>query len=155
MISATVDQIVVSVGPYIFQSEPTLGSSSLATSGGRLSPPHNAFNRLLPAYPDSSSIFHVAGVACITVIPCVASSSPKTLPSAASRFVARTTSAPEISGRNSSRPKISNERVVTDKSLSSAVIPGFLAMESRKFVNARCGIFTPFGLPVEPEVKII
>ena len=43
---------------------------------------------------------------------------------------------------------MSDERVVTASSTSPASSPGRLRIESRTFVKARCGISTPFGLPV-------
>jgi hypothetical protein len=33
-------------------------------------------------------------------------------------------------------------------------MPGRIATEQRKFVSERCVISTPFGSPVDPEVKI-
>ena len=35
---------------------------------------------------------------------------------------------------------------------SPAVKPGSCCIESTKFMSALCGISTPLGLPVEPEV---
>ncbi len=48
---------------------------------------------------------------------------------------------------------MSNEIVVTASSRSAGCSPGTRAMLSRKLDSAECGISTPFGLPVEPEVK--
>src|SRR5262249_28078081 len=61
------DQTVVSVGPYMFQTEAALVISSLAKSRDIASPPHKIFKSGLPGHPASSSNFHVDGVACITV----------------------------------------------------------------------------------------
>ena len=47
---------------------------------------------------------------------------------------------------------MSNETVVMATSTSCAVRPGHFCIEARKFTSARCGISTPFGMPVEPEV---
>ena len=47
---------------------------------------------------------------------------------------------------------MSNDSVVTASIVSEALNPGFSCMESRKFTIAECGIPTPFGLPVEPDV---
>ena len=44
------------------------------------------------------------------------------------------------------------DSVVTARKVSSSRSPGSRAIESRKLTNARCGISTPFGLPVEPDV---
>src|SRR5689334_14239002 len=64
-----VDQIVVSVGPYMFQSEEQRVINSRANSDGSASPPQRTFISLRPAQPCSISILQVAGVACITVAP--------------------------------------------------------------------------------------
>src|ERR1700680_2745290 len=60
------DQIVVSVGPYMFQSSPRCESSS-ASFRGKASPPQSILNPGKPSQPASSSKRQVAGVACITV----------------------------------------------------------------------------------------
>src|SRR3954469_10440792 len=57
------DQMVVSVGPYMFQSELHLGKSCPARSSDQASPPHNIFRSGLPDHPDSSNNCHVVGVA--------------------------------------------------------------------------------------------
>ena len=61
------DQIVVSVGPYIFHSSPTSGSNCPASPASHASPPQSAFSRGIGLSPARRSIFHVAGVACNTV----------------------------------------------------------------------------------------
>src|SRR5260370_31710153 len=60
------DQMVVSVGPYMFQSSPS-SSNSFASFLGRASPPQNILSPGDPVQPISRSKRHVAGVACITV----------------------------------------------------------------------------------------
>ena len=52
--SCVADQIVVSVGPYMFHSEPTRGSSFAARSDGRASPPQRAF-KPPPSQPAATS----------------------------------------------------------------------------------------------------
>src|SRR5688572_16118226 len=59
----SVDQTVVSVGPYTFHSSPTFGRSAAASSGGIGSPPHSAFRPRSPAHPDAASTRQVEGVA--------------------------------------------------------------------------------------------
>ncbi len=71
----TVDQIVVSVGPYMFQNEPLRSSSWSASSRDKASPPQSTFNCGLPCQPASISILQVAGVAWITFVPVFASRS--------------------------------------------------------------------------------
>src|ERR1051326_7810327 len=57
------DQIVVSVGPYMFQSSPHLVRRSFARLRERASPPQSSFKRSPPVHPASISMRHVAGVA--------------------------------------------------------------------------------------------
>src|SRR5207245_8028402 len=45
----TVDQMVVSVGPYIFHTDPERARSSSARSRGSASPPHKIFGLVFPA----------------------------------------------------------------------------------------------------------
>src|SRR5712691_8126191 len=79
----TVDQIVVSVGPYMFQTDRLLLTNSLANSRGRASPPHRILRSLLPSHPASTSERQVMGVACMNVAPDVASFSRNRGPSPA------------------------------------------------------------------------
>src|ERR1051326_75654 len=50
-----VDQMVVSVGPYMFHSSAQRGSSASARSGGSASPPHSTFNCGDPLHPAAIS----------------------------------------------------------------------------------------------------
>ena len=50
---------------------------------------------------------------------------------------------------------MSKQIVVTAAMVSSAVKPGVTRMAHRKLVSAPCEICTPFGWPVEPEVKMM
>src|ERR1041385_5842484 len=77
LISSTVDQIVVSVGPYTFQRSPR-GRSLEATSLVNASPPHNIFKRPISPHPLDSNITHVAGVACTIVAPLLSRSEEHT-----------------------------------------------------------------------------
>src|SRR3954468_9536234 len=87
----TVDQIVVSVGPYIFQRDEQRGISCRAKSGGNASPPHRIFMCLRPFHPVSSKSRHVAGVACITVAQLFSNRCPRRRPSMATSRSAITT----------------------------------------------------------------
>ena len=62
------DQTVVSVGPYMFQTEAALAINCSASSRGMASPPQRILRFPFPIQPDSSSNFQVEGVACMTVI---------------------------------------------------------------------------------------
>ena len=146
------DQIVVSVGPYMFQSSRQRGSSWQARSDVRASPPQKIRRSLFPSQSLSTSMRQVVGVACIAVTACSVSSFLSSRPSAACSAVAMTIWAPHTKGRRNSRIEISNEVVVTARSVSEAAIPGVSAMDRRKLTSARRGIMTPLGFPVEPEV---
>src|ERR1700678_2281199 len=147
-----VDQMVVSVGPYMFHSCPQRGISFFARSPEKASPPHNALRLMLPSQPDSISSDHVAGVACNSAAWLPSSNALSFLPSPASSREANITCAPLTSGRYSSKPEMSNDKVVTASNVSSAPIPGCRCMLIRKFTRLRCVIRTPLGLPVDPEV---
>ena len=147
-----VDQTVVSVGPYMFHSSAQRGSSARARSGGRASPPHKTLRFAEPLHPAATSARHSAGVACITVHADSRIRSIRRAGSSVSSRPAITTRPPVASGRNSSRPAMSKESVVTARIVSAAVKPGVRCIDSRKFTIAAWGISTPLGLPVEPDV---
>ena len=54
----SVDQMVVSVGPYRFHKAWHFGSSRSANSRGSVSPPHNIFRSCASVHPGSSSRRH-------------------------------------------------------------------------------------------------
>ena len=58
-ISLTVDQIVVSVGPYIFHSELHLVSRLCARSADKASPPHNTFRFNGISHPEIAKLIRV------------------------------------------------------------------------------------------------
>jgi len=64
-----VDQIVVSVGPYMFHNSKSRSTNASASASGNASPPHNALKPGRPRQPESTSIRQVVGVACITDAP--------------------------------------------------------------------------------------
>ncbi|MFT3764373.1 MAG: hypothetical protein QM820_02450 [Minicystis sp.] len=148
----TQDQIVVSVGPYMFHTDPERSTRRSASSRGTASPPMSTFSSPSPAQPASSSSRNVVGVACSTVMRPASIRAASARPSTAVSRLAISTCAPVVSGNHSSRPAMSNERLVTASTQSDASRPGSRAIEARKFTTARCGMATPFGLPVDPEV---
>ena len=152
VIWAQVDQIVVSVGPYMFHSSSPSPTRLSASATGSASPPHSAFIPAGGVQPESTSIRHVVGVACMIVAPLLCSSSASARGSVVVAAGAITTRAPVISGRYSSSPAMSNDSVVTATRTSSAPSPGVFCIVARKLTSARCWICTPLGLPVEPEV---
>ena len=84
---ATEDQMVVSVGPYMFQACANALRSHAARSESRASPPHQIRMEVLEK-PSSRSSFQVAGVACMAVMASALSRRPSARPS---RAVARST----------------------------------------------------------------
>jgi hypothetical protein len=148
----TADQTVVSVGPYMFHSDAQRGSNWLARSAGHASPPHRIFRLGTPFQPASSSMRSVAGVACMMLMRACSIRLASASPSAVVSLGATTTQAPHTSGRNISSTAMSNARVVMASMVSAEVNPGLRCIEASMLVTARCGISTPFGSPVEPEV---
>ena len=61
------DQIVVSVGPYIFHNSPDPCNKRSASSRGSASPPHSNLKFAGARNPASSSSRQLAGVACMAV----------------------------------------------------------------------------------------
>ncbi|PHM39512.1 hypothetical protein Xmir_04420 [Xenorhabdus miraniensis] len=148
-----VDQTVVSVGPYKFQSVGTCWSNCVASVSGRASPPHNTLNLVGRVKSDScNNIRHVEGVACMSETLWRIIKAANCCASAACACVASMICAPVNNGRNSSKMEISKEREVTLSKISSPVIPGSLLIEHRKLTTLLCSTMTPFGFPVEPEV---
>ena len=148
----TADQIVVSVGPYMFHTSPRPPSSASARSRGaprRRTAPSGAAS---PRQPASISMRHVAGVACMTVAPAAAIAAASARRPWPRRRRRCTTRAPGSAARTVSSPEMSNDIVVTASSTSSRVRPGSCRIERRKFASARCSMTTPLGLPVEPDV---
>ena len=76
-------------------------------------------------------------------------------PARVSAELAIATRAETVKGSRSSSRAMSNDRVVTASSVSPGPSPGATAIERRKLTAARWEIWTPFGRPVEPEVKIM
>src|SRR5580692_12613493 len=97
---ATADQTVVSVGPYIFQSEPQRVRIGSASSAVQASPPQRIFSPGAPVQPASRSMRNVLGVACKTVTPQRVISSPSAPPSRVASVLAITMEAPDTNGRN-------------------------------------------------------
>src|ERR1700733_7033010 len=59
LIRASDDQIVVSVGPYIFQTDPQVDTSRAARSRSIASPPQSTLRRRSPFHPDSNNLRQV------------------------------------------------------------------------------------------------
>nr|WP_314413679.1 hypothetical protein [Streptomyces sp. DSM 40484] len=146
------DQIVVSVGPYMFHTPAVRSTNAPAKESGSASPPHNARRPGTPSQPSDTSICHVAGVACITVTP-ARTNSPANAPGIPAICPsATTTRAPDTSGNHNSSPAMSKPGVVTASSTSPAPSPGRSAIADRKLARLPCVTCTPFGRPVDPDV---
>ena len=63
-----------------------------------------------------------------------------------------TTLAPDSRGSHNSKPKISNDGVVTESKVSRESKPGVDCIEHKKLTTERWLISTPLGWPVEPDV---
>src|ERR1700722_17279135 len=102
-IRRTADHTVVSVGPYMFQSERYRANNKSARSSDQGSPPHETFKSALPFHWPYNNKHHVVGVACITEFsaPEVAKSVPLHQPPAPR--LASTTRPPQTSGRSDCR----------------------------------------------------
>src|SRR5437016_13740434 len=148
------DHIVVSVGPYMFQTELPHRTRSFASFRAKASPPQSTFSRGCPSHPASRISFQVTGVACMTVALHVLNNSSSWLPSAAASRLAITTRAPTQRGRKISRAAMSNDMVVTATNVSLGPSPGVTRMHIRKFATYRFSISTPFVFTVDQEVKI-
>ncbi|SPT57632.1 Uncharacterised protein [Actinomadura madurae] len=145
--SAEVAQIVASVGPYMSVAREAASARDSARAGGSASPPTRTRRPLRAA---GSSVPSSDGVPWTMVAS--SSSAARAAGSRTSARSARTIVAPLISGANSSSAAMSNAIVVTATSRSPGVSLSWAFVAIRKFVSARCGIATPLGRPVEPEV---
>src|SRR6185437_14899438 len=130
VIRQTDDQMVVSVGPYIFHNSPF--ESRASANGGRIgSPPQSILKPDLPFQSDSSSMRHWPGVAWRIVAPDDSITRESFFGSRHSSLVAMWTRAPEMIGRSSSISAISNDRVVTARKTSLSLMPGSERMDHR------------------------
>ena len=147
------DQMVVSVGPYRFQTSGARVARASASSAASVSPPVHARNGgLLPSHPASTSRRQVAGVACMTVAPLAAANVNNCAPSRRNSCGVMMVRPPTTSGRNSSSIAMSKPMVVTASMASSGEKPGVRRNEFRTLTRARWLTTTPFGVPVDPDV---
>ncbi len=102
------------------------------------SPPQRIFNRLSPAhFPIQSEIARNDGVACMTVVRLSRIKGRQLCRIDNSKKWARITRAPVVSGRKISSPAISNEMLVTESKVSTAVKPGSRHIVCKKLTTAR------------------
>src|ERR1700722_1163796 len=149
---ANADHTVLSVGPYMFQSEAQRVSTCFARSAVQDSPPQRIFKRLLPCQPASRSIRRVLGVACKMLALLRSIRLANAQPSLTVSLGAMTTHAPHTRGRNISNTAISKVSVVTASIVSLASRPGRRCIDASILPPERCSISPTLGLPVEPEV---
>ncbi len=141
------DQTVVSVGPYMFQTDEERASSASARSRGSASPPQRTLRLRRPVPtgldeqpPGRRRRLHHRRPGC--------RQQGQQLVAVARRPRASpmTTRPPTQSGRNSSSTAMSNARVVTASSVSWAASPGSRAIEQSRLTTARCVISHALGL---------
>ncbi|SFY52140.1 hypothetical protein STEPF1_05410 [Streptomyces sp. F-1] len=149
---ALVDQMVVSVGPYMFHTAAPAPASADARAPSSASPPTRIRRPSAAAGSASRSARHSPGVAWRTETPCARISRPSRAGSRTASRSATTTVAPDTSGRNTSSREMSNPNVVTASHRSPSVRAICEPMDHRKLRSAPCGTITPLGRPVEPEV---
>src|SRR5262245_26219432 len=139
------DQIVVSVGPYMFHSDPTVGARVSARWRVRGSPPTSAVSLGRLVHPPSTNIFHIVCVAWSMVAPDVRTSGINSRGSRDASSLAITMVAPLERGRKISSPAMSKDGVVIDNTMSDDAIPGAEAIELRKLTTLPWLTTTPFG----------
>ena len=144
--------MVVSVGPYIFQSSFTIGISFLGNTLGIASPPQNALIFNGSERPLSSILTHITGVPCKMVIPSAFTNSINRRLSFTTSASASTRVAPLTKGKNVSSVAISKDMVVVARMISLLSAPGLCRMLVKRFKRLACVTCTPFGCPVDPEV---
>ncbi len=148
-----VAQTVTSVGPYTLVTEAAVRARRSARAAGSASPPTRTLVRARArGAPSSRRACHSDGVACMTVGRWASTRAARAAGSRTVSRPARTTAAPLISGTWISRAAMSKETVVTATSPSPGLMASSWACMRRKLASAECGITTPLGRPVEPEV---
>ena len=144
-------QIVASVGPYRFHRSTPRSRSWSARATGRASPPQSAVRPGRPFHPASTSMRHVAGVACMTVAPASSRSCASRTGSDASARDATTRWAPVTKGSHSSSAAMSKDRVVTATRTSSGPRPGHAAVAFEEADQAPVRDLHPLGAPGRPR----
>ena len=150
---------VASVGPYVFHTSRPSTANRSASSGGHASPPKTS-SRTSSSAPTGQSAASV-GTVDTTVIRCSTSHGPRSMPVRTRARGAGTRQAPcrqasHISSHDASKATDSPARTRSPgPSGSSASARNNPASASTNAAAARWPTATPFGVPVDPEVKMI
>ena len=155
--SAAQATTVASVGPYVFHTSRSGETRRAASSGGTASPPkirRRTFS-IASAGHNAASV----GTVETTEIPWVTIQGPRSMPLRTRLRGAGTRHAPcrhasHISSQDASK---ATERPASTRSPGPSGAPcrKSPASASTKAAADRCVTATPFGVPVEPEVKMI
>ena len=148
---------VASVGPYVFHTSRPSTASRSASSGGHASPP-----KISSRTASSASAGHNAasvGTVDTTVMSRDTSHGPRSMPLRTSERGAGTKQAP---CRQASHISSHDASKATD-SPASTRSPGPIGLSCKNICDSastnaaalRCVTATPFGVPVDPEVKMI
>ncbi len=149
---------VASVGPYVFQTSRPSTASRSASSGGHASPP-----KISSRTSSSASTGHSAasvGTVETTVMRCSDSHGPRSTPLRTSERAAGTRQPPcrqasHISSQDASKATDRPASTRSDGPIGSSSARNSCASASTNAAAAPCVTATPFGVPVEPEVKMI
>ncbi len=148
---------VASVGPYVFHSSRPRDAIRAASSGGHASPP-----KITSRTCSSASSGHSAasvGTVDTTVIVCAINHGPRSTPVRTSDRGAGTRHAPcphasHISSHDASNATL-NPASTRSPGPIGASCRNIRASASTNAAALRCVTATPFGTPVDPEVKMI
>ncbi|CAM5265405.1 hypothetical protein SGRI78S_06747 [Streptomyces griseus subsp. griseus] len=147
---SAVDQIVVSVGPYVFHS--SAPPSAPASSGVSTSPIDTRTRTHSGTPPAAASTAHSDGVTWTTVTASAFNSRASAGPSTTVSGGTGTTRAPTVSGATSSHTEMSNAGEIRAATTSPARSPTNAVDRASIPATARCGTPTALGLPVDPDV---
>ena len=147
---------MASVGPYVFHTSRPSTASRSASSGGQASPPKIS-SRTWSSASGGHSAASVGTVDTI-VMPCATSHGPRSIPVRTSARGAGTRQAPCRQASHISSQDASNATDSPASTRSSGPI-GSSARNSRASASTnaaadRCVTATPFGTPVDPDVKM-
>ncbi len=156
--SWNVTSTAASVGPYkLCNAAPgTTSRSRAAVDAGNASPDANTFRSVVTFFAAGSATNtdNIDGTKCATVTPRSAITRTKYAGSRCPSGNATTNRAPTCNGQKNSHTDTSNVNGVFCRTTSDSVSPYSACIHTRRFTIAPCPTATPFGRPVEPDVKI-
>ena len=156
--SWNVTSTAASVGPYKLCNR-TCGNTSrnpAATCAGNASPDANTCRNDTADTTDDSATntANIDGTKCIVDTDCSTIVRTRYSGSRCPSGTAITTRAPTCNGQNNSHTDTSNVNGVFCNTTSDPSSPYASCIHTRRLTIARCSTPTPFGRPVEPDVKI-